>query len=207
MSVVTQESHTRIAPFARIRHSALAGDAAPYFDPAVLGFAPRDISEIEDERLKWAIVNGIEQPFLDCEDAGALAVDLEKVGQGLFSERWCRVVVTAVRAARLERHIADVLDSCKSGYCEFALRPGDRKELVIVPQGMGGPYAPQPYLLAARIINALRDRLENATLTGEETVNGALYGCEATVAVVSDPEGFRVPRHPVVLALGVSYRF
>lgn len=207
LPAVLQTPHTRIAPFARIRHSALAGDAAPYFDPAVLGFAPRDVAEIEDDRLKWAIVNGIEQPLLDWEDAAALAADLEKVGRPLFAETHCRVVVTAVRAARLDRHITDVLDRCNAVQCEYAMRPGDRKELVVIQKDVLGSYPSMPYLLAARIIDALRDRFENATLTGEETVDGALHGCETSVTVLSEPSGFRIARHPVVVALGVVYRF
>lgn len=207
LPAVLQTPHTRIAPFARIRHSALAGDTAPYFDPTVLGFAPRDVAEIEDERLKWAIVNGIEQPFLDWEDAAALAADLEKVGRALFTERWCRVVVTAVRAARFDRHVAKAMKRCGAQQHEYAYRPGDRKETILVGKDAVGPHSPRPYLLAAQIIDALREQLEHATLTGEETAEGALFGCEAMVAVVSDPRGFRIPRHEVLLALGVAYHF
>ncbi len=207
LPVVMYVPQVSVAPFARFRHSALSGESAPYFDPAVLGFEPRDLEGIEDDRMKWVTVNGLAQPLSDCEDRVSLAADLERIGRTLFKDTHCRVVITTVRAACLERHIDNVLNRCNAERYERAMRPGFHSEWTVLSMNAIGQYAARPFLLAAQIIVALHDCFENVTLTGEETVDGALDGCEASVSVLSDPAGFLVARHPSMLALGVEYCF
>ena len=207
LPAVLQTPPIRVMPYARIREEAMAAENAAYFDPAVLGFVPSGMSKDGESSARWAIVEGQMLPIADADDAAGLARGLAEVALPLFRKTHCRVVVTAVRASRLERHLADVLERCGVERRTYLERPGDRRELVVVPKQYHGEYPSEPFLLAAGLITALRDRLENATLTGEETVDGALYGCEAMIAVQSDPPGFRGRPHPDVLAVGVAYSF
>ncbi|TAK05379.1 hypothetical protein EPO33_05450 [Patescibacteria group bacterium] len=207
LPAVPQTPFIRVMPYARIREEAMTAQSAGYFDPAVLGFVPSGLSKDGASSARWAVVEGPMLPIVDADDAAGLARGLAGAAAPLFRSTYCRVVVTATRASRLERHLADVLERCGVERRTYLERPGDRRELVVVPKYYQGEYPPEPFLLAARLITALRDRLENATLTGEETVDGALYGCEAMIAVQSDPPGLCGRRHPDVIAVGVAYSF
>lgn len=203
---VLQTPLMRVLPYARVREQALRGERAEFFDRAVLGFEPSSLMQ-EGETVRFAVVEGTLLALLDTDDEELLAKNLAEVAAPLFKETHCRVLVGAVRASRLERLLGEAFTRCGAERRSTVERPGDRRETEVVPAQYEGVYPERPFRFAARIITTLRDLLENATLTGEESADNALGSCAAILAVQSDPPGLRGTPHPDVLGVGIAFSF